>query len=104
MKRLKTQKEGQLQDNYKQVLEQVDNKTKRALILAQEKGSGARLTDLPIKSLRYTLNKKKFRESISSTYDWKIHNTPSDCNYETKNDVHRALSYKIGGYVTRGQN
>ena len=54
---IKAQKERILQDEYNQILEEVDVRTKRSMALAREKGSGSWLTALPIKSLGYTLNK-----------------------------------------------
>ena len=42
----------------------VDERMARALQLAQEKGSGAWLTALPLASMGYVLNKQEFRDSI----------------------------------------
>ena len=51
---VKTRKERRMEDELKQIEELVDEKTKRILELAQEKGSGAWLTALPIQALGYT--------------------------------------------------
>jgi hypothetical protein len=42
----------------------VDERMARALQLAQEKGSGAWLTALPLASMGYVLNKQEFRDSF----------------------------------------
>ena len=61
IKLVKAQKERILQDEYNQLLEEVDVRTKRSMALAREKGSGSWLTALPIKSLGDTLNKRDSR-------------------------------------------
>ena len=63
---IKTQEEQILQDEYDQILEKVNARTKRSMALH-------------IKSLRYTLNKQEFQDSICLTYDWRIPNAPSYC-------------------------
>ena len=45
-----------------------------------------------------------FRDSICLRYDWKIPNTPSYCQCNTKNDINHALSCKKGGYVILRHN
>ena len=77
----------------------LNEKQKRCLILAQEKGAGSWLTALPVKAYGYTLNKQEFRDSISLRYDWKIPNIASFCHCGKKNDIDHALSCKRGGYV-----
>ena len=98
------EKERQLQQALDGILESADEKTKRALALAQEKGAGSWLTALPIKSLGYVLNKQEFRDSICLRYDWKVPNTPSFCQCGVKNDINHALSCKKGGYVIMWHN
>ena len=56
---VKTEKEKKLEEELKSIMEQVDDKMKRILELAQEKGSGAWLTALPVQSYGYTLNKQE---------------------------------------------
>lgn len=99
IQRTKTFKEDGLRDELREILELVDEKTKRSLTLAQEKGVGSWLTVPPIKSLGYTLNKREFRDSLCLRYDWRIPNTPSYCQCNKKNDITHALSCKKGGYV-----
>ena len=77
---------------------------KRILELAQEKGSGAWLAALPIKSLGYTLNKQEFRDSVCLRYGWNIPNTPSYCQCSKENDIDHSLNCKKGGYVSLRHN
>ena len=85
-------------------MELADSKTRRIIKLAEEKGSGAWLTALPIQSLGYTLNKQEFRDAIALRYEGKIAGTPSHCGCGKKNDVDHALSCKLGGYVAMRHN
>ena len=82
----------------------LDEKSKRTLELAGEKGAGAWLTALPLQSLGYTLNKQEFRDSICLRYGWRIPNTPSYCGCGEKNSVDHTLNCKLGGYVTMRHN
>ena len=77
----------------------VDERMARALQLAQEKGSGAWLTALPLASMGYVLNKQEFRDSIKLRYGWKIADIPSHCICGEKNDIDHTLICKHGGHV-----
>ena len=99
IKRMKSLKEGVLKDEHNALLLDLDDKTKRCLELAKEKGAGSWLTALPLKAYGYTLNKQEFRDGICLRYDWKIQNVASHCHCGSKNDVDHALSCKRGGYV-----
>ena len=82
IKLVKAQKVQILQEEYNQLLEEVDVRTKRSLVLAREKGTGSWLRALPIKSLGYTSNKRQeFQGSICLRYDWTISNTPTGTVY-----------------------
>ena len=78
----------------------VDEKLRRVLKLAQEKGAGAWLTALTIQSLGYTLNKQEFKDSVCLRYGWNIPNTPSFCQCGKENTLDHVLSCMKGGYVT----
>ena len=101
---VKTQKERRMEDELKQIEELVDEKTKRILELAQEKGSGAWLTALPIQALGYTLNKQEFRDSVCLRYGWNIPNTPNFCQCGEENSIDHTLNCKKGGYVAMRHN
>ena len=104
IKLVKAQKDMKLKEEYIEIVTIVDEKTKRSLALAQEKGAGSWLTALPVKSVGYTLNKQEFRDSICLRYGWNVPNTPSYCQCGAKNDVNHALSCKKGGYVMMRHN
>ena len=101
---VKVRKEERLSRELEEIMEMVDNKTRRVLELSQEKGSGAWLTSLPIQSLGYTLNKQEFRDSVCLRYGWNIPSTPSYCQCKAENDVNHALNCKLGGYVAMRHN
>ena len=93
-----------MEDELRQIEEVVDERTKRILASAQEKGSGAWLTALPIQALGYTLNKQEFRDSICLRYGWNIPNTPNFCQCGEKNNIDHTLNCKKGGYVALRHN
>ena len=105
MSKLKTEKEECLIEELAQILSQMtDEKMKRNLELAGEKGAGAWLTALPLEAMGYTLNKQEFRDAIYLRYSWRIPNTPSFCGCGKKNSVDHTLNCKLGGYVTMRHN
>ena len=104
IKRMKINKEKKIEDELNDRLNVVDDKTKRSLELAREKGAGLWLTALPIKSLGYTLNKQEFKDSVCMRYGWRIANTPSHCQCGQKNDIDHTLCCKKGGYVSMRHN
>ena len=104
VKDVKSRKERMMEDELRQIEKVVDERTKRILALAQEKGSGAWLTALPIQALGYTLNKQEFRDSICLRYGWNIPNTPNFCQCGEKNNIDHTLKCKKGGYVALRHN
>ena len=98
------EKEKRFENELNEIKLQVNEKVKRSLELATEKGSGAWLTSLPIQSLGFVLKKSEFRDGIALRYGWKIANTPYLCACGEKNDVNHALICKSGGYVSMRHN
>ena len=76
-----------------------DERLKRSVTLAQEKGAGAWLSVLPIGSLGWVLNKEEFRDAIRLRYGWQIPNIPAYCVCGGKNPVDHTLTCKNGGYL-----
>ena len=64
IKKVKQEKEKRLNEVRDELLTHVNEKEKRLLDLAMEKGAGAWLNTSPIKSLGYVLNKRECRDSI----------------------------------------
>ena len=104
IKEMKAQKEEKIKQELEAIRGLVDDKMKRTLDLAQEKGSGAWLTALPVQSYGYTLNKQEFRDSVCLRYGWNIPNTPSFCQCKKENNIDHALNCKLGGYVGMRHN
>ena len=101
---MKTFKEDALRQEVEEIMSSSDEKMKRTLLLAQEKGAGSWLNALPIKALGYTLNKQEFKDSIYLRYGWEIPNTPNFCHCKKENDINHALSCKNGGYIHHRHN
>jgi hypothetical protein len=101
---VKGEKERRYEEELARINNLADQKMKRNLELAQEGGSGAWLTALPVQSNGYTLNKQEFRDAICLRYGWPIPNTPSFCECGSKNNINHTLSCKKGGYVIMRHN
>ena len=104
IKQRKTIKDQFLKDKLDEILTVADPMTKRILELNQEKGAGAWLTAIPLKSLGFTLNKQEFKDRMCLRYGWRIPNTPSHCQCGEKNTIDHALMCKKGGYVCLRHN
>ena len=63
--KLKLEKEESLLAQLEEVKDLVDDKLKRSLELAAEKGAGAWLSALPLQSMGYVLNKQEFRDGLA---------------------------------------
>ena len=83
---------------------QLDEKSKRLLKCAQEKGASAWLSALPLKRLGYTINKQEFRDGVALRYGWSVPEMPDYCACGKKNSVDHAMICKRGGYVHMRHN
>ena len=100
--RLKEEKELTLKQKLVDILAELkksDKRAARSLQLAQEKGCGAWLSALPLRSMGYNLNKQEFLDSVKLRYGWKIVDIPSYCVCGTKNDIDHTLICKNGGHI-----
>jgi hypothetical protein len=97
--RLRGEKESEHEKQYTIVCSKVNARTKRAMMLAREKGASSWLNALPLKSLSYTLNKQEFRDGIAMRYGWAINDIPTVCVCGSKNSVSHSLDCKKGGFV-----
>ena len=100
----KIEKEESLQGQLDEVKTLSDEKLRRNLDLACEKGAGAWLSALPLQAMGYVLNKQEFRDGIYLRYGWRIPNTPSFCGCGKKNSVDHTLNCPLGGYVQMRHN
>jgi hypothetical protein len=102
--KLMAEKEAELEQQYKVLCSKVNSRTKRAMMLAREKGASSWLNALPLKALSYTLNKQEFRDGIAMRYGWAIHDIPTLCACGSKNSVSHTLDCKKGGFVCMRHN
>ena len=102
--KLKAEKDKSFLAKLEEVKGEVDEKMRRTLDLACEKGAGAWLSALPLQAMGYTLNKQEFKDAIYLRYGWNIPNTPYHCGCGAKNSVDHTLNCKLGGYITMRHN
>ena len=76
VKRGKAEELSGIAENLKQI---APRKIKRALELAQEKGSSLWLTVLPLQEQGFNLSKREFRDAVKLRYDWPFDDIPSVC-------------------------
>ena len=102
--RIKREKEKYLMEQLEEIKNSANEKLKRSLELANEKGAGLWLTALPLQAAGYVLNKQEFRDGICLRYGWSIPNTPFYCACGVKSSVDHTLICKLGGYVNMRHN
>ena len=104
VKAAKAKKEEEIKQQFDTLMTQLNEKEKRNIELAREKGASAWLSAVPIKSLGFVLNKQEFRDSIFLRYGWNIPDTPAYCQCGQKNSVDHTLSCPNGGYTIMRHN
>ena len=103
-KELVSAKEAKLAAEAETIAAQLDDKGKRLLKCAQEKGASAWLSALPLKKLGYCLNKKEFRDAVCMRYGWEISELPRYCACGERNTIDHVFICKRGGYVCMRHN
>ncbi|XP_068704061.1 uncharacterized protein [Montipora foliosa] len=101
VKRGRAEELSGIAENLKQI---VPRKTKRALELAQEKGSSVWLTVLPLQEQGFNLSKREFRDAVKLRYDWPFDDIPSICACGENFTVDHAMICKRGGFVIQRHN
>ena len=102
--KMKAEKEQSLTERLEEVKNSVDEKLKRSIELACEKGASAWLSAVPLQTMGFVLNRQEFRDAICLRYGWKIPHTPSFCVCGKSNSVEHTLNCKWGGYVYMRHN
>ena len=97
----KAEELSEIAENLKQI---APRKTKRALELAQEKGSSVWLTVLPLQEQGFNLTKREFRDAVKLRYDWPFDDIPSVCACGENFTVDHAMICKRGGFVVQRHN
>ena len=77
---------------------------RKALLLAEQKGSSSWLTTLPIEENGFALHKGAFRDALALRYGWRPTGMPTVCACGKANGVEHALSCCKGGNVIRRHN
>ena len=101
VKRGKAEELSGIAENLKQI---APCKIKRALELAQEKGSSLWLTVLPLQEQGFNLSKREFRDAVKLRYDWPFNDIPSVCVCGENFTVDHAMICKRGGFVIQRHN
>ena len=78
---------------------EVSSKTKRALKLANEKGSSTWLQTTPGKEHGFILNKQEFVDAMCLRYEWSLSNLPSLYACRQPNDMDHCFIRRLCGYV-----
>jgi hypothetical protein len=100
MKKLKNDKEQKFLDQLEEIKGLVNEKLRRQIELLCEKGAGAMLSALPVKSLDNVFDKQSFRDAIRMRYDWNLPDTPKHCACGDKYTTDHIFMCKNGGYVS----
>ena len=103
-KQIKTETDAKLQGDIQYILDNIDEKSRRLLKAAAEKGASSWLSVPPLKQYGYALNKQEFRDGICLRYGWKIVNIPNFCSCGKRNSIDHILVCKKGGYVSLRHN
>ena len=77
---------------------------RKALSLAEQKGSSSWLSTLPVEANGFALHKGVFRDALALRYGWRPTGMPSLCAYGKANGVEHTLSCCKGGHVIRRHN
>ena len=64
-KQVEKDKLQKVEQQTKDVLQEASEEMQRAVKLSQEKGSSNRLSNIPLKEMGFTLNKKEFHDAVS---------------------------------------
>ena len=86
------------------VRKEVSANERRALFLAEQKGSSSWLSTLPVEEDGFALYEGAFRDAIALRYGWRPTGMPSVCVCGKANGVEHALICFKGGHVIRRHN
>ena len=102
--RVKKMKRELQQQRAQDTIGQLTPQLQRSVELAQEKGSSAWLTVLPVAEHGFLLHKGEFRDALCLRYGWNLSNTPRLCNCDTPFSVDHAMICHLGGIPTIRHN
>ena len=90
--------ETRLEREVKEILEQTDSKTRRALELCKEKGASSWLSARPLQRLGHELNQREFIDAIRLRYSLHFPDLGGKCGCGQDNSSDHALICKVGGF------
>ena len=102
--RLRAEKEAALKTEFQDISAALDDKQRKMLECACEKGASSWLSALPLQKYGYVLNKQEMRDAICLRYGWHIPETPTYCGCGDRNSFDHIFICKKGGYVTMRHN
>ena len=79
-------------------------KSQRAVEFMKEKGASSWLSVIPLTEMKFTLNKREFRDAIKLRYAWKFNDIPTVCVCGDLFDADHALICMRGGYIMQRHN
>ena len=83
----------------KDVMENMNNITKRSVEQTQQPGASSWLGALPLKSQGMNLSKEEFQDALCLRYDKNLKNLPSKCACNMDFTVTHAMNCKKGGFI-----
>ena len=99
MKDLRRRKEDRWKERHEQVRDALDERMRRVIELASEKGASTWLTSIPLKSYGFRLNKQQFQDALCMRYDLRLADVPRTCACGNEYSINHCLTCKRGGYV-----
>ena len=103
-KEVKKQNDERLKTEKAAIEEELDDKSRRLLQAASEKGASAWLSCLPLARLGYVINKQEFRDAVCLRYGWQIQDAAKFCGCGKQNSLDHIITCKKGGYVVMRHN
>ena len=82
----------------------LNDKLKRSVEFAKEKGASIWLTSLPLERYGFALHRSAFKDAISLRYGWLPDNLPLKCACDVPFSVDHALSCPKGAFPTHRHN
>ena len=79
-------------------------KTQRAVEFIKEKGASSWLSVIPLKEMKFTLNKREFRDVIKLRYGLEFNDNPTVCICGDLFDADHAMICICGGYIIQRHN
>ena len=101
---LRKRKEERWKERQEYVNGRLNEKMRRVVQLAAEKGASTWLTSLPLKSFGFRLNKQQFQDALCMRYDLKLRDVPRACSCGEEYSINHCLTCKRGGYVNIRHN